>query len=306
MTPASAAEQRFITIGTGGVTGVYYPAGGAICRLVNKGRKAHGIRCSVESTNGSADNIKDIRSGELAMGVAQSDVQVSALEGVNEFVEGGPFTDLRALFSMHSELMQIVARSDSAIKTFEDLKGKRVNIGNLGSGQRATTELIMAHHGWTRETFAAVGELRSAEQSKALCDNHLDAISFTAGIPNASVKEATVTCDAVLVPLDGAWVDVFIAANPAYAKGTVPGGVYRGTDTDTPTLGPKAIILTSSRIPDEVAYQVVRAVFENFASLKKLHPAFAGLEKEMMVKDGLAAPLHPGALRYYREVGLLP
>lgn len=306
LSQTNAAEQRFITIGTGGVTGVYYPTGGAICRLVNKGRRDHGIRCSVESTNGSAENIKSIRIHELELGVAQSDVQVSAMKGEKDFAQDGPFEDLRALFSVHSELIQIVARADSGVKKFSDLKGKRVNIGNPDSGQRATTELMMAHHGWTEATFSKVGQLRSTEQSRALCENDLDAISFTAGIPNASVKEATVTCDAVLVPLDGAWVDAFLANNPAYAKETIPGGTYRGSETPTPTIGPKAVILASARMSDDVAYQVVKAVFESFDDFRNLHPAFANLKKEAMVKDGLAAPLHPGARRYFQEAGLLP
>jgi hypothetical protein len=305
MQQASAAEQRFITIGTGGVTGVYYPTGGAICRLVNKGRRDHGIRCSVDSTNGSADNIKGIRAGDLDFGIAQSDVQVSALEGKNEFAASGPDRDLRALFSVHTELLQIVARTDSGIKTFKDIVGKRINIGNLGSGQRAATELIMAYHGWTQATFSKVGELHSADQSKALCDNHLDAIFFTAGIPNASVKEATVTCDAVLVPLIGDWLDDFLAKHPAYARGVIPGGTYRGAPNPIPTIGPKAIIMTSLKMSDDVAYQIVKAVFENFEDFKNLHPAFADLSKEAMVTEGIAAPLHPGALRYYQEVGLL-
>lgn len=304
--PVGAAEQRFITIGTGGVTGVYYPTGGAICRLVNKGRLEHGIRCSVESTDGSADNINNIRKGDLALGIAQSDVQVSALRGEKEFAQSGPFGELRALFSMHSELMQIVARADSGINVFSDLMGKRVNIGNPGSGQRPTTELMMAHHGWTEKTFSKVEQLRSTEQSWALCENQFDAFFFTAGIPNASVKEATETCSAVLVPLDGAWVDAFVAQNPAYAKGIIPAGTYRGTDRNIPTIGPKAVILTSAQLPDAVAYAVVKAVFENFAAFKQLHPAFASLKMEEMVGDGLTAPLHPGALRYFREVGLLP
>lgn len=303
---AQAVEQRFVTIGTGSVTGVYYPTGGAICRLVNKGRRDHGIRCSVESTNGSTDNLNNLRAGELELGVAQSDVQVSALQGTKEFAGSGPYTDLRALFSVHSELMQIVARTDSNIKTFDDLKGKRVNIGNPGSGQRSTTELMMAQQGWTQGTFSKVGELHPADQSKALCDNQLDAISFTAGIPNASVKEATVTCDAVLVPLTGDWVNVFLSQNPAYARGVIPGGTYRGTAADTPTLGPKAVVLTSAQMSEDMAYQIVKSVFENFEDFKNLHPAFANLKKAAMVKDGLAAPLHPGALRYYQEVGLLP
>ncbi|MCR4377955.1 MAG: TAXI family TRAP transporter solute-binding subunit [Rhodospirillales bacterium] len=303
---AQAAEQRFITIGTGGVTGVYYPTGGAICRLVNKGRRDHGIRCSVESTHGSAENIIGIRTGDYDFGLAQSDVQISALKGEDEFLKFGPYGDLRALFSVHSELMQIVARADSAIKTFQDLKGKRINIGNLGSGQRSATELILAYHGWMKATFPKIGELHSAEQSKALCDNQLDAIFFTAGIPNASVKEATLSCDTVLVPMDGAWVNDFLTLHPAYAQGVIAGGTYRGTSIDTPTFGPKAVVLTSVNMPDEVAYQIVKSVFENFEDFKNLHPAFAHLTKEAMVKDGLSAPLHPGALRYYQEVGLLP
>jgi len=304
--PVHAEEQRYITIGTGGVTGVYYPAGGAICRLVNRARKSHGIRCSVESTRGSADNIAKIRGGELALGIAQSDVQVSALRGSEEFSRRGAFSDLRALFSMHSELIQIVARADSGIKTFSDLKGKRVNIGNVGSGHRATTELMMSHLGWTSDTFSAAVELHSAEQSKALCDDQVDAIVFTAGIPNASVKEATVRCDAVLVPVDEAWVDGFVALNTAYTKASIPAETYRGAPKDTQTIGLKAVALTSTLMPDEVAYEIVKAVFENFDHFKNFHPAFVGLDKKSMVKDGVSAPLHPGALKYFKEVGLLP
>lgn len=303
---AQADGQRFITVGTGGVTGVYYPTGGAICRLVNKGRRDHGIRCSVESTSGSAENIKGIQNGDLEMGIAQSDVQVSALNGVNEFADSGAFTDLRSLFSVHSELIQIVTRADSAIASFDDLKGKRVNLGNVGSGQRATSELLLAQRGWTTETFSKIMELRSAEQSRALCDNQVDAMFFTAGIPNASVKEAAVTCASVLVPLSGPWVDDFLKNNPAYAKGVIPAETYIGTDAPVRTIGPKAVVLTSIKMPDDVAYEIVKAVFENLGDFKTLHPAFEHLTKAEMVKDGLAAPLHPGALRYYQDVGLLP
>lgn len=304
--PVHAEEQRYINIGTGGVTGVYYPAGGAICRLVNRARKSHGIRCSVESTSGSADNITQIRSGELVLGIAQSDVQVSALRGSEAFSRNGAFNDLRALFSMHSELIQIVARADSGIKTFSDLKGKRVNIGNVGSGHRATTELMMAYLGWTNETFSAALELHSAEQSQALCNDQVDAIIFTAGVPNASVKEATLSCDAVLVPVDAAWLDGFVALNTAYATASIPADTYRGAPKDTQTIGLKAVALTSALMPDDVAYEIVKAVFEKFDHFKKLHPAFVGLDKQSMVKDGISAPLHPGALTYFKEAGLLP
>lgn len=302
-TPAAAQNQQFVTIGTGGVTGVYYPTGGAICRLVNKDRKDHGIRCSVESTGGSVYNINALQQGELEFGVVQSDVQGRAWNGEGDFAE--PFKDLRAVFSIHGEPLHIVARTDSGVKTFEDLKGKRFNLGNPGSGQRATMGLILEQLGWTTNDFSLAAELKPAEQAQALCDNRVDAISYTAGVPNGSVKEATTACDAVLVPMEGAWAEAFVEKYPSYAFTTIPGGTYDGTDADVTTLGPKATFVTTARVPDEAVYNVVKAVFENFDDFRKLHPAFADLQKEQMVADGLAAPLHPGAEKYYKEAGLL-
>ncbi|EKV29184.1 TAXI family precursor protein [Caenispirillum salinarum AK4] len=300
---AVAQNQQFITIGTGGVTGVYYPTGGAICRLVNKDRKDHGIRCSVESTGGSVYNINTIKQDELDFGIVQSDVQGRAYEGGMGFDEA--FKDLRAVFSVHGEPLHIVARDDSGIKDFQDLQGKRFNVGNPGSGQRATMELIMEHLGWSMDDFSLAAELKPAEQAQALCDNKVDAIAYTAGVPNGSVKEATTACDAHLVPMEGDWAEGFIEKYPSYAFTTIPGGVYEGTDSDVTTLGPKATFVTSTDMPDDVVYNVVKAVFENFEDFKKLHPAFAELDKQTMVKDALAAPLHPGAEKYYKEAGLL-
>jgi TRAP transporter TAXI family solute receptor len=302
---AMAAEQRFITIGTGGVTGVYYPTGGAICRLVNKGRKEHGIRCSVESTGGSVYNLNTIRAGELDMGVAQSDWQYHAYHGTSKFEKAGPFKELRAVFSVHPEPFTVVARKDAGIKNFKDLKGKRVNIGNPGSGQRGTMEVVMKALGWDKSSFKLASELKSSEQSKALCDNKIDAIVFTVGHPSGSIKEASTSCDTVLVPVTGPEIDKLVEENDYYRKAIIPGGMYRGTDTDTPTFGVGATFVSSTNVPDDVIYYVVKAVFENFDSFRKLHPAFANLKKEEMVKDGLSAPLHPGALKYYKEVGLI-
>lgn len=302
---AEAQEKKFITIGTGGVTGVYYPTGGAICRLVNKDRKTHGIRCSVESTGGSVYNINTIRAGELDMGVAQSDWQYHAYNGTSKFAEKGPFKELRAVFSVHPEPFTVVARADSGIKTFADLKGKRVNVGNPGSGQRGTMEVLMAALGWTMDDFALASELKSAEQSKALCDNKIDAMVFTVGHPSGSIKEATTSCDAVIVDVSGPEVDKLVADNPFYRTATIPGGMYRGTDSDVQTFGVGATFVSSTATDADTVYQVVKAVFENFDGFKKLHPAFANLTKEAMVKDGLSAPLHDGAARYYREVGLI-
>jgi TRAP transporter TAXI family solute receptor len=304
-TATTASASSFITIGTGGVTGVYYPTGGAICRLVNKGRKAHGIRCSVESTGGSVYNLNTIRAGELDMGVAQSDWQYHAYNGTDKFADQGPNKDLRAVFSVHAEPFTVVARKDSGIKTFDDLKGKRVNIGNPGSGQRGTMEVVMAAKGWTKKDFSLVSELKAAEQSQALCDNKIDAMVYVVGHPNGSIKEATTSCDTVLIPVDGEAITKLVDDNPYYRIATIPGGMYAGSDADVQTFGVGATFVSSTNTPPDTVYQVVKAVFENFGDFRKLHPAFGNLKKEEMVKDGLSAPLHDGAAKYYSEAGLL-
>ena len=302
--PATAAT-KFVTIGTGGVTGVYYPTGGSICRLVNKGRKVHGIRCSVESTGGSVYNLNTIRAGELDMGVAQSDWQYHAYHGTSKFKDQGANKDLRAVFSVHPEPFTVVARKDSGIKTFADLKGKRVNIGNPGSGQRGTMEVVMKALGWTKASFKLASELKSAEQGKALCDNKIDAMVFTVGHPSGSIKEPTTSCDSVLVEVAGPEIDKLVNENDYYRTATIPGGMYRGSPNDVKTFGVGATFVSSTNVPENVIYNVVKAVFENFDQFKKLHPAFKVLKKEEMIKDGLSAPLHDGAVKYYKEAGLM-
>jgi len=303
---ASAQDGQFITIGTGGVTGVYYPAGGAICRLINAGRNEHGIRCSVESTGGSVYNVNTMRQGELDFGVVQSDIQYNALEGLGEEFEGqGPFEDLRAVFALHPEPFTLVARADSGIETFDDLKGKRVNVSDPGSGSRATFGVLMEAKGWTMDDFALASELKSAEQSQALADNKVDAIAFIVGHPNGSIQEATTTTDARLIPVSGPEVDALVEANPYYSKAVIPGGMYPGNPEDTETFGVGATFVTTADMSDEAVYELVKAVFENFEDFKKLHPAFAQLDKAEMTSAGLSAPLHPGAEKYYKEAGLM-
>jgi len=301
----SAQDQSFVTIGTGGVTGVYYPTGGAICRLVNRGRSEHGIRCGVESTGGSVYNINAIRGGELEFGVAQSDWQYHAFNGTSRFEETGAFEGLRAVFSVHPEPFTVVARADSGITNFEDLQGMRVNVGNPGSGQRGTMEVLMEAMGWTMDDFAIASELQAAEQSQALCDNNIDAMVYTVGHPSGSIQEATTACDSVLVNVTGDAVDGLVAENPFYRTATIPGGMYRGNDDDTTTFGVGATFVTSAEVPDDVVYEIVRAVMENIDQFRGLHPAFANLDPAEMANDGLSAPLHPGAERYYREAGLI-
>ena len=283
--PAMAADQKFITIGTGGVTGVYYPAGGAIARLVNKGKKDHGLRATVESTGGSVYNVNAVSTGELDFGVVQSDVQFDAVKGLNKFAAGGANADLRAVFALHSEPFTIVARADAGIKNFEDLKGKRVNIGDPGSGQRSTMEVVMAKLGWKMGDFKLASELKAAEMAGAMCDNKIDAFAYTVGHPNGSIQEAHTACDAVLVNVTGPAIAELVAANPQFAIATIPGGMYRGNAAATTTFGVSATIVSSAKVPADTVYHLVKAVFENFDEFKQLHPAFANLDKKQMIKD---------------------
>jgi TRAP transporter TAXI family solute receptor len=303
MASSAMAETKHVVIGTGGQTGVYYQVGGAICRLVNKGTATHEINCT-HKTGGSVTNINGLRSGDVDMGVAQSDWQYHGYNGTapDKFPQGA-FKELRAVFSVHPEPFTVVARSDSGIKTFEDLKGKKVNVGNPGSGQRGTMEVIMEKMGWTMDDFTVASELKSSEQAAALCDGKVDAIIFTAGHPNGSIKEATTSCDAILIPVDNAVAQKLASDNDYYAMTSIPGGMYNGTDTDTATFGVGATFVSSTMTDEETVYQMVKAVFENFKRFKKMHPAFAHLKESNMIVDNLSAPLHDGAVRYYKERG---
>ena len=301
---AVAAEQRFTSIGTGGLTGVYYPTGSAICRLLNRERKQHGIRCSVESTGGSIFNLNALANGELDFGVAQSDWQYHAYQGSSKFSEQGANPQLRAVFSIHSEPFTVMARDDSGIKRFADLPGKRVNIGNPGSGQRGTMEVLMQALGWQRGDFKLVSELKATEQARALCDNKIDAMIYTVGHPNASIKEAATACDAHLVAVTGPEVEALVDKHSYYAAAEIPGGLYQGSEGATPTFGVKATLVTTAAVDEDVVYALVKAVFENLDKFRQLHPAFKHLQAADML-EGNSAPFHPGAVRYYKEAGLM-
>ncbi|MEZ5581537.1 MAG: TAXI family TRAP transporter solute-binding subunit [Candidatus Competibacteraceae bacterium] len=298
-------DTQILTIGTGGLTGVYYPLGGAICRLLNREREQHGIRCLAETSEGSVYNLNALRENRLDMAIVQSDWQHHAYHGTGQFEAQGPDQNLRAVFSLHSEPFTVVARADSGIKTFDDLRGKRVNVGNPGSGQRATLEVVLAAKGWTLNDFAEISELPAAEQAQALCDNNVDAIVFTVGHPNRSILEATTVCDSVLVPVTGPAIDELVQSHTYYAHAIIPGGLYRGNAEAVPTFGVKATLVTSTRVPEETVYQVVKAVLDNFDEFRSLHPALAQLDKQLMIQEGNSAPLHPSTGRYFLNNGLI-
>lgn len=299
----AVAQQKFVTIGTGGVTGVYYAAGGAICRLVNKDRAKHGIRCSVESTGGSVFNVNTIKAGELDLGFTQSDVQYNGVKGVGQFKDAGPMGDLRAVFAVHPEPFTVVARKEANIGKFEDFKGKRFNVGNPGSGTRSSAEELLAAMGWKLGDFSLASELKADEHGPALCDGKVDGFIYGVGHPSANIQDPTTSCGAKLVSLTGPVIDKLVADKPYYAKVTIPAGLYPNNPQATPTYGVLATVVASAKTPPETVYQVTKAVFDNFDEFKKLHPALANLSPQNMIKDGLSAPLHEGAVRYYKEKG---
>lgn len=305
MALTTMADSRFITIATGGVTGVYYPTGGAICRLVNKDRKQHGIRCSTEATGGSVFNLNVIRKGESDFGVVQSDWQYHAYMGSSTFKAAGPFQELRAVFSIHGEPFSVMARQDANVREFQQLEGKRVNIGNPGSGTRATMDVLLKEMQWGHNRFTLAAELKASEMAQALCDNKIDAFVYPVGHPSSAFTEASSSCQTNLVNVTGPAVTRLIDKNRFYTEMEIPGGLYAGSDETVKTFGVKATLVTSTKIPEEVVYRLTKAVFENFDAFKKLHPAFAHLKREDMLK-GNSAPLHQGAEKYFKEVGMLP
>jgi TRAP transporter TAXI family solute receptor len=298
----SVAQQKFVTVGTGGVTGVYYAVGGAVCRLMNKSRAQTGIRCSVESTGGSVFNVNAIKTGELDFGLAQSDIQFNAAKGEALF-KGKADPDLRAVFSVHPEPFTVVARKDAGVTKFTDFKGKRFNIGNPGSGTLASMEELLKQMSWTKADFSQAAELKADEQGTALCDNKIDGFFYGVGHPSAAIQDPTTACGAKLISLTGPAVDALLKDHPYYARATIPGGMYANNPNPTQTYGVLATVVTSAKVSDDTVYALVKAVFDNFDEFKKLHPAFAHLDPKDMVKNGLSAPLHPGAIKFYKEKG---
>jgi len=299
------ARTIFVTIGTGGITGVYYPTGGAIAKMVNKKRKQYHIRATVESTGGSVFNINAVLSGDLTFGICQSDRQYQAWNGLAEWKDKGPQKDLRAVFAIHPESVTLVAADDAGIKTIQDLRGKHVNIGNPGSGQRQNAIDALTNAGIDYKKDLIAEGAKAAEAPGLLQDGRIDAFFYTVGHPSGAIKEATAGRRKVhFVPITG--LDKLLAKYPYYAKAYIPIKFYpRATNKkDVPTFGVKATLVTSAKTPDEVVYAITKEVFDNFEAFKKLHPAYSVLTKKNML-EGLTAPIHPGALKYFKEVGLM-
>jgi len=300
------AKTTFVTIGTGGITGVYYPTGGAIARIVNRKKDEYGIRATVESTGGSVFNVNAVMAGDLEFGVVQSDRQFQAINGMAEWEDKGKQEDLRAVFTIHPESITLVAAVDAGIQTIDDLKGKRVNIGNPGSGQRQNSIDALTAVGIDYNNDLTAESVKAAEAPGLLQDGRIDAFFYTVGHPSGAIKEATAGTRKVrFIPVTGPGIDKLIEDNPYYAKATIPVSLYPGAENteDVETFGVKATFVTSAKVPENVVYAITKEVFDNFEDFKKLHPAYAVLTKANML-EGQSAPIHPGAQKYYTEAGL--
>ena len=301
LTGTATAENTLLRLATAEKEGVYYPAGGAICGLVNADRFEHGIRCLTLATQGSIANLQGLRRGAYDLALVQSDAQFHAFHGSGAFRDSGANPALRSVFALHGEAFTLVARRDSDIQGIADLKGKRVNVGPPSSGSRAALSVLLAAVGLVEDDLALVAELSVSEQGSALCDTTLDAVIYLVGHPNKAIEELARDCDVVLVPISGPGIDALLEAHPYYRETVIPGETYIGNPQPVRTIGPVATLVASVRTDAHAVYEIVRAVFDNLEAFKRMHPALANLDRHSMTRDGLTAPLHLGAIRYYRQ-----
>lgn len=306
---ALAGNNRFISIGTGGPAGTYIIVGEALCDLVNadaEKQRQQGVdvtlKCLAAPSGGSNFNIRQTSIGAFTFALVQSDVQFYAYHGSRPR-QVKPFPELRSIFAVYGEPFQLVVAKDSGIRSFRDLKDKRVNIGNPGSGTRETMRVLMDAYGMSFAEFAKTTQLSSKGYGPALCEHRIDAFASVTGFPAASVAAATDRCGARILDLDTEIERNLIAELPYYEFTTIPEGTYKTTTRDVTTFGVVATLVTHERVGDDVVYDVVRAVMENLEELRARHPVLFDLDPEDMIRDGLTAPLHPGAIRYYKERG---
>ncbi len=297
--PASTSTR--LVIGSGGVGGVYYAAGRELCRLVNERSKKLRLRCALEATPGSLYNLRALRTGALDASMAQSDWQYHAWRGTSRFENAGPDRKLRSVFSLHRETFTVIAGPSAGVQSFTDIKRKRVNIGPRGSGHRATARFVFSIMKWSDRDFAALTAFGTAEQAQALCDRKVDVLMVSVGHPNHSIAETLKNCGAKLVSLPQSLATRIADDTPYYDPAPIKGRDYGLKEADIWSFGTTTTVSVSSDLLPETVYGFVRTVFERLKSLRRTHPALSRLDPKAMATDGMTAPLHEGALRYFRE-----
>lgn len=300
----SQEDSRSLTIATGASGGNYEFAGRVIAKIVNQNQEARGFQLHDNLSSGSASNIDAIMAGKNEFGIAQADDQYRALNGLGEWKNKGPQTDLRSVFSLYTESVTLIAGADSGIRTIGDLKGRTVDIGLSGSGtrQNAIDALDAAGIDWKADLEAH--EEMLDDRLTMFMHSSLDAFFYTVGHPNADMKFATFSVrGARFIPLVN--IEKILSANPFYSRSYIPIQQYPRADNenDVETIGVKAILLTSAGVSEEIVYDITKSVFDNFELLTKYKLVSKTVGKENML-EGLTAPIHSGALRYYQEVGI--
>ncbi len=294
--PVAAQDEEPLVIATASPAGVYHVVGRALCRTLE-------MPCQARPSDGSSANLKGLRRGELKLALAQSDLHLYAALGTEGFQKDGADDSLRSVFSLHNEPFTLVVRRNAGIESLEDIPRHAVNIGNPGSGQRGTMLRLMDARGWTPSSFRSIHHLPADQQAMELCHGNIDAMVYTVGHPNASVAKAIRLCDAVLVDVKGEFIDLLVGAYPYFTRAWIPGDLYGPNQPAVQTFGVKATLVASEATDPDVVYRLVAAVFDDFERFKASHPALGVLTPQEMIRDGLTAPLHEGALRYYRERG---
>ena len=300
-TPLFSSE--FITIGTGGVTGTYYPTGGAICKFVNQYKKESKIRCSVESTDGSLYNLNGIKNSDLDFGIVQSDIVYQASKGEGQFKDA-KLPKLRSVMAIYPELLTLVTRKDANIHNLLDIKGKKINLGNSGSGNETTALTLFKESGLKKSDLKEATSFSATEMPDALKNNNIDGYFYMVGHPTANIKDAANSTDISIISIEDKILNSLVEKYPYFAKSNIQAGTYKGQSSDIATFGVKAVLVANEKIDENTVYFLVKAILENFDEFKKLHPAYAHITKESLL-DGLSAPLHDGAKRYFKEKGLI-
>jgi TRAP transporter TAXI family solute receptor len=297
--PQAMAKQD-ILFGGASITGVYYQVALQLSNMMNK-HAADKYNYIGRPTGGSVFNINAIDRGAFDFAVAQSDRNWQGFNGAADW-EGKPVTGLRSVFSMHPETVLLVTRKDAGIKTVMDMKGKRINIGNPGSGQRGNAEDVLRIYGLDYNKDFSSEALQQAEASRALVDQKIDAFFFTVGNPSAAVEEPAQSVDLDIIDINSDGIKDFVVKHPYYIMTKIPAGTYKGVDRDVETYAVTATVISNESVSEEVVYDMVKTVFENLDELKASHAAFRNLNPKEMLQ-GLSAPLHPGAIKYYKEKG---
>jgi TRAP transporter TAXI family solute receptor len=295
-----------VVIGTGRPDGAYFPLGDSICRVFNLDLPARALRCAAYLSPGPVANIGALHAGRIDIGIVQSDVLTDAIKGEGPFASQGPDSELRVLFTGQTEAFTIVARRELDIRAAAQLQGKRINLGSSGSGERASMNRVMAALGFAPTDFAAARELPLAQQHDAFCARELDAIVYMVRHPNGLIDDVIRTCDGVLVEVSGPRIETLLTRHAEYLRAVITGNTYIGNPEAVATLGVRTAIITTTRLPENVAYEITKAVFENFDDFRRLHADFATLLPDEMVPGISEMPVHAGAARYYRERGRLP